>query len=65
MKETIFGAIGAAGAFVAAQFGGWDAALATLIIFMVIDYVTGFVVAGVFHKSPYLPRLAKVRVRSS
>ena len=52
MKETIFGAIGAAGAFVAAQFGGWDAALATLIIFMVIDYVTGFVVAGVFHKSP-------------
>lgn len=52
MKETIYGAIGAAGAFIAAQFGGWDAALATLIIFMTIDYVTGFVVAGVFHKSP-------------
>ena len=51
MKETIFGAIGAAGAFIAAQFGGWDAALATLIFFMATDYVTGFIVAAVFHKS--------------
>lgn len=51
MKETIFGAIGAVGAFIASLFGGWDAALMTLIIFMAIDYVTGLIVAGVFHKS--------------
>ena len=51
MKETIFGAIGAVGSFIAAQFGGWDAALATLIFFMATDYVTGFIVAAVFHKS--------------
>lgn len=51
MKETIFGAIGAVGAFIASLFGGWDAALMTLIIFMAIDYITGLIVAGVFHKS--------------
>lgn len=51
MKETIFGAIGAAGAFIAAQFGGWDAALTTLLCFMATDYITGFIVAAVFHKS--------------
>lgn len=32
-------------------FGGWDAALVTLVIFMAIDYVTGLLVAGVFHNS--------------
>lgn len=52
MRETIFGAIGAVGAFIAAQFGGFDAALATLIIFMGLDYVTGFIVAAIFHNSP-------------
>ena len=51
MKETIFATIGAVGAFIASLFGGWDAALITLIIFMGIDYATGFVVAAVFHKS--------------
>ena len=33
------------------MFGGWDMALATLILFMAIDYVTGMMVAGIFHKS--------------
>lgn len=44
--------IGAVGAGIAGLFGGWDAALITLIIFMGIDYVTGLIVAGVFHNSP-------------
>ena len=44
--------LGAVGAGIAALFGGWDAALLTLIIFMAIDYVTGLIVAGVFHNSP-------------
>ena len=39
------------GSFIASLFGGWDAALVTLIIFMCIDYVSGLIVAGVFHKS--------------
>ena len=33
-------------------YGGWDAALQTLILFMAVDYVTGLIVAGVFHASP-------------
>ena len=48
LATTIFGVIGA---FITSLFGGWDAALTTLVIFMAIDYVTGLVVAGVFHNS--------------
>lgn len=51
MKNTICTTIGAAGAAVAALFGGWDTGLVTLVIFMCIDYVSGLVVAGVFHNS--------------
>lgn len=39
------------GGFIASLFGGWDAALVTLIIFMGVDYLTGLIVAGVFHNS--------------
>lgn len=53
MKSYILCAsIGAIGAAITGLFGGWDAALVTLIIFMAIDYVTGLIVAGVFHASP-------------
>jgi toxin secretion/phage lysis holin len=40
------------GSLIASAFGGWSASLTTLLILMLIDYVTGLVVAGVFHKSP-------------
>ena len=43
--------IGVIGGMIASLFGGWDAALMTLVIFMGIDYVTGLIVAGVFHNS--------------
>lgn len=51
MKETVCTIIGILGGGIAAMFGGWDAALTTLVIFMAIDYATGLIVAGVFHKS--------------
>lgn len=51
MKQGILTIIGAIGAFVSSVFGGWDAGLTTLVIFMAIDYFTGLIVAGVFHKS--------------
>ena len=51
MKQAIFAAIGAVGSFIAGALGGWDTAIITLCSFMAIDYVTGFIVAGVFHKS--------------
>ena len=52
MKQMICTVIGAVGSAVASFFGGWDAGLATLLIFMGLDYVSGLVVAGVFKNSP-------------
>lgn len=51
MKNAICTAIGLVGGFIASLFGGWSASLTTLLIFMGIDYVSGLVVAGVFHAS--------------
>lgn len=51
MKETICTAFGLVGSFIAALFGGLDSALATLLIFMGVDYVTGLMVAAA-GKSP-------------
>lgn len=51
MKGYFMTGIGVIGGFIASLFGGWDAALTTLVIFMGIDYVTGLIVAGVFHNS--------------
>lgn len=52
MKNAICTGIGMVGSVIASFFGGWTASLTTLLIFMGIDYVTGIVVAGVFHNSP-------------
>ncbi len=51
MKETICAMIGVMGSGLAALFGGWDAAIVTLLLFMAVDYITGLIVAGVFHNS--------------
>jgi toxin secretion/phage lysis holin len=51
LKNGVLSILGVAGAFVSRLFGGWDAALTTLLIFMAIDYLSGIVVAGVFKKS--------------
>lgn len=52
MKNAICTGVGVVGSVVASLFGGWTAALTTLLIFMGVDYVTGLIVAGVFHASP-------------
>lgn len=51
MKGKLCTMIGMIGGFVASWFGGWDTGLATLVAFMCIDYVSGLIVAGVFHRS--------------
>ena len=51
MKYDFMVIIGIVGSFVASLFGGWDSALTTLLIFMGVDYITGLIVAGVFHNS--------------
>lgn len=52
MKNSICATIGVVGAYIATFFGGWDYAFSTLFIFMIIDYITGLICAGIFHKSP-------------
>lgn len=51
MKEFICMIFGVIGAAITSLFGGWDAGLITLLIFMAVDYITGLLCAGVFHKS--------------
>lgn len=51
MKNVVISIVGAVGGFLASCFGGWTESLTTLLIFMGIDFVTGFICAAVFHKS--------------
>lgn len=51
MKNAICGILGMIGGAIASAFGGWSAGLTTLLIFMAIDYLSGLIVAGVFHRS--------------
>ena len=52
MKMKVITGVGIIGSLVTSIFGGWSEAMTTLFIFMLIDYITGLIVAGVFHKSP-------------
>ena len=51
IKAKLCTVIGLVGSFLASIVGGWDTGMKTLITFMVIDYVSGLIVAGVFHNS--------------
>ena len=51
MKQMICTVFGLAGSVLAAAFGGWDTALIALVICMGVDYVSGSIVALVFHNS--------------
>ena len=51
MKNWLCALIGIIGGAIATLFGGWDTGMITLVLFMAIDYSTGLIVAGVFHKS--------------
>lgn len=51
MKSVFLTVTGAVGSFIAAALGGWDAAVITLIVFMCIDFATGWILAVVFKKS--------------
>lgn len=55
LKDFLCAAGGVICSAVAQTFGGWDAGIATLMVFMAVDYITGLICAGVFHKSPKTP----------
>lgn len=51
MKDTLCTAAALLGATVSWAFGGWDAAMAALLVCMGVDYLSGSIVALVFHNS--------------
>lgn len=55
VKTALCTGLGLLGGSLASLLGGWDPPLQTLVIFMIIDYITGLVVAGIFHASPKTP----------
>lgn len=50
--KAIYVLIGGIGTTIASLLGGWDTAMQTLLIFMAVDYLSGFLVAAVFKNSP-------------
>lgn len=52
IQDVFSMAIGAIGGFFTTLYGGWSAGMTTLLIFMIIDYLSGLLVAGVFKQSP-------------
>lgn len=51
IKNGVLAAFAFIGSFVANALGGWDAAMQVLVALMVADYITGVLVAAVWHKS--------------
>lgn len=51
-KEITCTILGIIGGGISAMLGGFDKGMETLLIFMIIDYISGLVVAGVFKQSP-------------
>ena len=51
MKQYLCTAVGMLGAAVVWAFGEWDSTLISLLICMGVDYISGSVVALVFHRS--------------
>lgn len=52
VKNWILAALAASGGFLSNMLGGWDMLLQVLIVIMAVDVITGWIVAGIFHKSP-------------
>ena len=50
-KDIVCAATGILGSIVSVLFGGFNAAKATLIAFMAIDFLSGLACAGIFGKS--------------
>lgn len=52
IKTSFYGTVCAIGGAIGNLVGGFDAVFKALIVCMLIDYVTGIIVAAVFNKSP-------------
>lgn len=52
VKETVSTCAAVAAGLVSWLVGGFDVPIAALVVCMGVDYITGLIVAGVFHSSP-------------
>ena len=51
MSVKVSATIGIIGAAISSLLGGWDYGMQLLVIAMAVDYISGVMVAGVWHKS--------------
>ena len=51
LKTLLCAWLGVLGGMISSWFGGWNSAMTTLLVFMAIDYLSGVILAGVFHRS--------------
>lgn len=51
IKDIIVMICGIIGGAISTAFGGWNHLLTTLLVVMIVDFVTGLAVAGIFKKS--------------
>ena len=51
IKNSVLAAFAAVGTFVVHELGGWDSAMKVLVALMAADYLTGILVASVWHRS--------------
>ena len=52
MKDTVCTMLGFGAGMISWLVGGFDTPILALIVCMGVDYVTGLIVAGIFHTSP-------------
>lgn len=51
-KALVWSWVSFFGGIFADAIGGWDASVKTLIIVMAVDFITAWMLAGIWHKSP-------------
>ena len=51
IKQIVCALTGVTGSIIASFFGGWNSSVKTLLLFMIIDYISGLIVAAVFKTS--------------
>ena len=51
LKTLLCAWLGVLGGMISSWFGGWNSAMTTLLVFMAVDYLSGVILAGVFHRS--------------
>ena len=52
IKNTVLALLSSAGGTIAMCFGGWDAGVKILLGIMALDYITGLLLAALWHRSP-------------